>query len=277
MPNIRYAKILRVSAQTSLLFAALTTFLFLVAIGMETTQSQPIRPPELFEASLSDINSLDKAETEIRHRLGTSVRQDSDIAATIEEFARARFYHGYSYHSFSENWVGWFAGLVWSDLSAKVDPNEIFKSSWAGCSQQAIAVQALLDRFNITYASLRTADPKHFATVARIDNQWVIVDSWDQLQRSVKGPISLVSIRTGQIQPFTGELGRQYVTALKRGAYVINSVNATPAPNQTVFDTATHTLSRWGWLWLWVAFFALNHLSNGHRSKRIERQRHVAN
>ena len=221
-------------------------------------------PTERFDPALGNIQRLSDAVDAVRSHLPSNASTQRQVAHAVEQFLRDRFYHGYSHFSFSDNWPAYFAGFVWSDLSAKVEPEDILSHPWAGCSQQAIVFQAILARFGIEYASIRIRNPanlesvpKHFATVAKLDGRWYFVDSWDQLRRTRLGPVELdrLLLPNGAGE-FKGSFGARYAAALHSRHFSISDHNRFPAPRARLFGEITLWFSYWSWLIL-VCLFAL--------------------
>src|ERR1019366_2305165 len=64
------------------------------------------------------------------------------LAAAI---IKMRFYHGFSYYTMQKNWLAVTAQWLFGrGLAAPVDPDDILKYPYAGCSQQAIVLMALM-------------------------------------------------------------------------------------------------------------------------------------
>ena len=120
---------------------------------------------ELFEPSLSSINSVQKLITysdsiaNINHIKTGSLGYGVLVASVL----RKRFYHGFSYYTFQQNWLAVTAQyFLGRGLAAPVDPDEILKFPYAGCSQQAIVMMAVMKEKKVPFRSV--GFPHHYAT-----------------------------------------------------------------------------------------------------------------
>ena len=168
------------------------------------------------------------------------------LAASI---IKKRFYHGFSYYTLQKNWLAVTAQCIFGrGLAAPVDPDEILKYPYAGCSQQAIVLMALMKNKNIPYRSV--GFPHHYATELCFTHDWYYFDpnmepeirendrrqgSWksssDSLKKYYHGNNSYLDWAFGNDVPA-----------------VFGNPNADPAPHAAIFQTVTKYLS----IFLWV-------------------------
>ena len=99
------------------------------------------------------MNSLEKIITYNDSIYLTKKIKTFDTAAYVKivsETIKQRFYFGLLHYRFAENWIAALSGkLLWSHLSAVVNPNDILKHSEGLCSQQTIVFMELLKRKKI--------------------------------------------------------------------------------------------------------------------------------
>ncbi|SFG14223.1 hypothetical protein SAMN05518801_10860 [Novosphingobium sp. CF614] len=212
--------------------------------------------PELFDQALARIDNIDTAEAEVRRWAGNNATPVA-TAYAIEMLLRKRFYHSYSYYSVSDDWVLWLASFLRSDVAQKVEPDDILKQPWAGCSQQAIVAQVLLKRFGFRFATLGTSDPKHFTSIASLNGIWYYVDSWDGVGRRRFGPISFGFLRSGLANSrFTGAYSAKWLSAITSGHFVIKDIDRLPGHHLRSFHSLTRFISKFGWVLCLLGFAA---------------------
>lgn len=138
---------------------------------------------ELFDSTLLSINSIELAENYIENRYNLQKHSQFDTVNYVRlssNFTKNRFFHGLSRYSFSDNWIAYMAGkLIWSHLSAIVNPNDILKHSEGLCSQQSIIFMELLKRKHIDVRAVGLGyieGPGHFLSEVRYNNSWHVYD-----------------------------------------------------------------------------------------------------
>ena len=137
---------------------------------------------EAYDPSLSRLNSLRKleqycdsiyAEKVFSGSQGDFERTYTDIASNA---VRNRFYHGYSYYGFEDNYLAALASKVaMPGLSALVIPDEILKHPFAACSQQSIVMMEVLKDKGFTTRKVTFMGKTyggHFAFEVFYNNQW---------------------------------------------------------------------------------------------------------
>jgi hypothetical protein len=192
---------------------------------------------------------------------GGTTASDYEKVLGIERLLRGKFRHGYSEYTFCENWFANWAGLVWRDLRTKIDPEDVLNHPWAGCAQQGVTVQAMLQRLGLEYASIRVPSPvPHFASAAKIGGRWYFVDTWGRLPRGRERliPVDTLLSGAGLEEDFPGQRGQRFRQALKSGLGEMGDVNRFPGLRGLLFQKVAWMLSYFGWLALLAACLAMS-------------------
>lgn len=253
---------------TAFLLAAFFTVMTFVAQVMPVQPRTAEAREEAFDPELARIDSVDKAEIWIRGRLAGSDPTEAMVAEEIARFMRLRFFHDLATFRFSDDWLAYLAGFVWSDLAAPVRPDDLMKYRRGICTQQAMVFQAILERFGIDYATVGFDSPPHMLVGARIDGIWAIYDSDKEPHRTrlvpyteaLQGDILAELYRGKPGSPqygFGNDVGLQWQKAVKQGHIEIKNVNTYPAPQGAAFHAFTALLSRYGWLAFTLAALAM--------------------
>ncbi len=169
-------------------------------------------------------------------------------AVELDTIVRKRFYHEYSHYALSENWIAALAGyFVSEDLSAIVLTDDILKYSRAACSQQSMVMMEALKRKGIS--SRKVGFEGHYALEASIEGKWYYFDTNLEPVYVNNRRISFDSIKNNNLIPvmYKGRLDSSYLSKqLVFKEYGV--VDAPPAPNASLFHTAT----KWGSRLLWI-------------------------
>jgi hypothetical protein len=215
---------------------------------------------EYFEASLNNINSIDKLSAYI-----DSIAKEKNIlpssvayAVLTESVIKKRFYHGFSHYGFQQNWIAAVSEkVVGYGLSSIVIPNDIIKHPYAACSQQALVMSAILKRKGYSYRSV--GFPHHYAMEFLIDNKWYYFDP--NMEPSIPDSCRLET----KWECLADNLKKYYDTTRykdldwkfgKSMPVTRGEINAAQAPHATIFQTGTHYLSRILWIFpMMVAFY----------------------
>lgn len=158
-------------------FFATFTFLFLLlALGQTNYQAdwpQKAFRDELYEPELAFINSLDVLE-DYCDELYESVenKEHMPYPEIVNEVVKRRFYHGYSYFHWRDNYMAYLLSFVTKpDAHAIVLPDDILRYPYGACSQQAIVMMALLQRKGFPVRKVGLYDPEagygHFVLEAQ--------------------------------------------------------------------------------------------------------------
>ena len=237
----------------------LALLLFLPLLFNIPPEKNPIyNKKEIFDPSLSKINSIQKlinysdSSANINHIKISSL----EYGVLVGSILRKRFYRGFSYYTLQENWLAVTAQIFFGrGLAAPVDPDEILKFPYAGCSQQAIVMMSVMKEKHVPFRSV--GFPHHYATELCFKNNWYFFDSnmepkikekeskqanWkgsaDYLKKYYRGNHSYLNWAFGKSVPI-----------------VFGIPNADPAPHASIFQGITKYLSKILWI-LPLLFFA---------------------
>ena len=141
----------------SLLFIfSLTTLIFQLAgwhnpLGKFNYVEEPFSRAEAYNPSLSRLNSVKKLEQYCDSIYAQAIFSDKPVPFeqtyidVVSDAVKDRFYHGYSYYGFNDNYVAAVvARVTMPGLAAPVIPDEILKYANASCSQQSIVMMEVL-------------------------------------------------------------------------------------------------------------------------------------
>jgi hypothetical protein len=169
-------------------------------------------------------------------------RQSLDYVRFLSRTFSERFYHGYSFYSFQDNWIAWLSGkMIWDDLSAIVLPNDILKHPQAACSQVSIVLAEALKRIGIPYRKVGLRN--HFVLEAYIGKRWYLFDANMEPQFPT-GRKSVSELKAGHdlYENYKGKLTPSEVdytfSVIKYG-----KTNAALAPNASIYHKVTFILS----------------------------------
>jgi hypothetical protein len=221
---------------------------------------------ELFDPTLQDVQTLDAAAAYIRAKVGEGAEAEA-VAQAADTFVRQRFAEGYSVFLPQQNWLAYLAGFIWDDLRAAVLPDDILKHRLAACSQQAIVLQALLERFGVDYASV--IFPGHFASAARIGGRWIYLDPHLEADQSKLRPVSDLRSEHGVKAIYESSVHYAFIKGIASQGR-LTDINRFPAPQAAIFHKATQFFSDFGWLllaFLWAAV-SLGLTRNGRQLAR---------
>ena len=206
---------------------------------------------ELFDPSLAGINSIQKLVTysdsiaNVNHIKPGSLSYGVLVASVL----RKRFYHGFSSYTLQQNWLAVIAQLfLGRGLAAPVDPDEILKYPYAGCSQQAIVMMTVMKEKKVPFRSV--GFPHHYATELCFKNNWYFFDSnmepkikeKERKEKYWKGSAdSLKKFYDGDHQYLNWTFGNSVPV-------IFGIPNADPAPRAYVFQDVTKYLSQFLWI-----------------------------
>ncbi len=230
----------------------LSLILLLPGFFNKSFEKEPVyNNKELFDPSLTRLNSVKKlTEYADSTALSEHIKSGSlGYGVLVSSILRMRFYHGFSYYTLQENWIAAITEYLFGrNVSSPVNPDEILQYPYAGCSQQAIVLMAIMKQKNIPYRSI--GFPHHYATELKFKNTWYFFDpnmepkikvkdrnqdkwkgSADYLKRYYDGNSSYLDWAFGKSMPV-----------------VFGTPNAEPAPNASVFQSVTKFLSKILWI-----------------------------
>jgi hypothetical protein len=215
-----------------------------------SVKKEPENKPELFDRSLSRINSMEKAVNYVDSVYSTFGFQAFDTAQYVyiaSKFTKERFYHGLSRYSFAENWLAVAcAKIFWSHMSAIVCPNDILKHPDGLCSQQTIVFMEILRRKQISVRSVGLGykeGPGHFLSEIKYNHDWHIHDvtkepHWHKVVNHHLSMEYYLSNKDSLFLAYEGKLSRPvFDKILEKVEY--GNANELPARNMLLFHKAT--------------------------------------
>jgi hypothetical protein len=230
---------------------------------------------ESYAPGLAHLTSIDHAtrwldSTAAIRGINPSSRAYVDLADTL---VRLRFVHGYSYYGPSDDYISYLMGrLVWSDLSAVVEPDDILKFNHAACSQQAIVFMAILRQKG--YRTRKISLQGHFCAGVFYEGQWHFYDSNKEPKfskaRPVPSSLELVANKNLAYQAYNGILSKSQIDTMFSQVTLEESA-ALPGHRVRFLHKITSFLSRFGWALMGLGYlvsFAVE------RSSRVKYVRH---
>jgi hypothetical protein len=164
-----------------LLFVASLTPIFLGLF--ESKEIIKVPPNESYEPQLSRLDNIPKLTNYIDSVVDQKKIAKTDtlqFVLTATEVVKQRFHYGFSNYTFATNWPAYVGGkLIWSHLSAVVDPDDILKHSEGLCSQQTIVFLDILRQKGIPFRSVGLGPkegPGHFLCEVHYDGDWHVYD-----------------------------------------------------------------------------------------------------
>ena len=237
----------------------LVMFLATIMAAIAPRKSTHIMPVAGYEHEIMAEDQLSKIATiedALKHLEALSPRNDTEFAVQTDNFLRRRFSHGYSEYQFTDNWLAYLSGYFWADLRNPVDPGDILNYRFAGCSQQALVFQELLQRRRIQFVSVGFIDPGHFALAAKLDGKWRYFDTDLEPKNDKLVLLSEVLDGTAILAIYGGKLGAELRSAALSGKAWTMHQNEFPAWQAYIFHKTTWLASHLGWaliafgLWL---------------------------
>ena len=223
---------------------------------------------EAFDPALARLSTLKKLEQYCDSIYAQKVFAGGhdDFAATYTDIVstavRSRFFHGYSYYGYADNYVGALAAKISiPGLSALVIPDEILKHPYAACSQQSIVMMEVLKNRGISTRKISFQGKVyggHFAFEVFYDGGWHYHDPNMEPDKAVlnqyqrPGIAFLVEHKDVLLKAYgrypTAEVMDIYPT------YAYGPIDKFPAPKAIIFQRITIFLSYSIWLFFLVAF-----------------------
>lgn len=216
---------------------------------------------EIFDPSLSKLNSLQKliaysdSSADVNHiKIGTL-----GYGVLVGSIIRKRFYHGFSYYSLQKNWLAVTAQYLFGrGFASPVDPDEILKFPYAGCSQQAIVMMSVMKEKKVPFRSV--GFPHHYATELCFNNSWYFFDS--DKEPKIKQEEREQTYWKGSADSLKKFYKEDYQTlnwTFGNSAPVIFGIpNADPAPHASIFQAITKYLSKILWIFPLLFFVYQN-------------------
>lgn len=200
-------------------------------------------PGEQFQENLYlRLRSVDDVIDYVDSAIGEQNRTTLAYSDYLANTLRKRFFHGYSYYSFKDNWIAWLSGvIIWDDLNAIVIPDDILKHPNAACSQQAIVLSACFEKIGVPYREVNLVG--HFALEGNINNQWYYFDT-NLEPRFINQRSSLNNLlNKNELFPSYENKRSREDLKLMFSAPVYKSENAPIAAKAKIFHKVTNFLS----------------------------------
>jgi len=198
---------------------------------------------EAFEPALVDrLRTIDDVLKYTDSSCAGQQRQSLDYVRFLSRTFSERFYHGYSYYSFQDNWIAYMSGkLIWSHLSAIVLPNDILKHPQAACSQVSIVLAEALKRIGVPYRKVGLKN--HFVLEAFINDHWYLFDA-NMEPHFPNGRKSLAELKAAN-ELYEGYRGKLSPRKVDETFSVIRygKTNEILAPNANIYHKLTAVLS----------------------------------
>lgn len=213
-----------------------------------------LKKDELFKPSLYYVNSLNKAVNYIDSSYTSIYSTNFDTSLYVQavsSFAKDRFYHGVSNYSLAENWIAYLSGkLLWSHMSAIVDPDDILKHPEGLCSQQTIVFMELLKLKKINVRSIGLGykeGPGHFLCEVYYNGSWRLHDvtmepQWRKVANKHQSMEYYLSHKDSLYIVYESRLKKPIIDKItEKVSY--GCVNDFPAKNMLIFHKLTLLLT----------------------------------
>jgi hypothetical protein len=240
---------------------------------------------EEYDSSLSRLNSVKKLIIYCDSLFGTApdeINKDlynENYINLVSSVVRNRFYHGYSWYGFGDNYVATvFARMTNPDYSAIVIPDDILKFPFAACSQQSILMMEVLKTkgFKTRKIGFQGKKGGHFCFEVFYNGGWHFYDTNMEPDETVLRTYNHPGIAFLASNPEI--LAKAYQHIPKDQAldlfthYSYGRVNQFPAPRAIVFHKATKILSYTCWIFFLAAFLLVR-----RRYRRLTGKLYVRN
>ena len=220
---------------------------------------------EDYDPSLSRLNSIDKLVIYcdslylVKDFNQEEVKRDyTDIVSSV---VRKRFFHGYSYYGFSQNYMALLISKATiPGLDAVVVPDEILKYPFAACSQQSIVMMEVLQSkgFDTRKVSFQGKTSGHFCFEVYFEGGWHFYDTNMEPDPRVlnaygrPGIAFLVNHPEILLKAY-GQYPESEVMDIFP-TYTFGEINKFPAPKALIFQKLTKILSYFAWFFFLFIF-----------------------
>lgn len=223
---------------------------------------------EAYDPTLNRINSLTKLEKycdsmyAVVAANGFAGDFDSTYTEIVSTAVRNRFYHGYSFFTFNNNYLALLASKVAVDgLGVPVLPDDVLKEPNAACSQQAVVMMQALQDKGIPSRKISFNGPKyggHFAFEVYYGNSWHFHDPNMEPDKEVlreyrRPSIAFLAEHPDVLCAAYRHRPKELVMDIFP-TYAYGPVNKFPAPRAAIFQKTTSFLSSTIWLFFLVGF-----------------------
>ncbi|MEO5500910.1 MAG: hypothetical protein ABIR31_05655 [Ginsengibacter sp.] len=204
---------------------------------------------EEFDSSLKSIKTLQKLSEAADHiNQGKYSNKSFEYALIVSKILRERFYHGFSQYRFSENFIAVSTDyLLNNNISCLVDPEEIMKYPYAGCSQLVIVFAEIMKKNHVSYRSI--SFPHHLAI------EFYLTDSWYFFDPNLEPQLTKEQRDVRHWHHSNDSLKKHYSSADHDLDFVfgvgqtagIGKVNSPLASNARPFQSISIYISQWIW------------------------------
>jgi hypothetical protein len=180
----------------------------------------------------------------------------------VSDVVKNRFYHGYSYFGFNDNYVAFLASKITvSGYGVPVMPDDVLQYPNAACSQQAVVMMEALKAKGIPSRKISFYGKKfggHFAFEVYYDGAWHFHDPNLEPDKSVlvsygrPGIEFLVNHPDVLCKAYSHRKPEELLDIFP--TYVYGPVNKFPAPKAALFQSFTNFLSYTIWLFFLSGF-----------------------
>jgi hypothetical protein len=223
---------------------------------------------EEFDIALSRVNSIDKLTAycdslyNAQYNGAGDAAFEENYATLLSSVVSKKFYHGYSYYSFRDNYLlRLFSKATHTGYSAIVVPDDIMKYPNAACSQQAIVMMEVLKKKDIRTRKIAFKGKKyggHFCFEVFYNGGWHFFDTNMEPDMAVLNAYDRPGIAFLCKNPeILTKAYRQYSAEEILDifpTYTYGAVNQFPAPNGILFQKITRMLSYTLWFFFLVLF-----------------------
>jgi hypothetical protein len=224
---------------------------------------------EKFNPNLSYINTISKLEKYFFSEIERNKLQDRQIVSFADNLIRERFSHHDYFIQPKDNWVlhvfnSFTRHRNNSTLLSSVNPNYIIKFNGAICNQQSLIFQHLMKASDIEYQSVlfnvpRSPEPfGHFASAAKIDNQWIFVDTNLEPEYDYGNTQILDALLSGDVDLFNLLYPNHKIEELPKGSISVDYKNKNPAFFGRIFQDILYFISWYGWVASLICYFLIN-------------------
>lgn len=219
---------------------------------------------ESYDRSLNRLDDIAKLTNYVDSIVKSKSITPNDTFAFVlaaTEIVKKRFHYGFSNYTLAENWAAYFGGkLIWSHLSAIVDPNDILKHTEGLCSQQTIVFLDLLKAKGIPFRSVGLGPkegPGHFICEVNYHGNWHMYDitmepNWKAIKNSHNSMAYYNNNRDSLFLVYENKIPSE---VLNKMLVQINygKVNDMPAQNMLLFhNTSKAVVYILPWLLFWL-------------------------
>jgi hypothetical protein len=243
---------------------------------------------EEFDPSLARLNSVDKLVNYCDSLYLSTVLSDNtneverDYTNIVSAVVRKRFYHGYSYYGFGNNYISLLVSKISvPGLDAVVIPNDILKYPYAACSQQSIVMMEVLRSkgFATRKVSFQGKISGHFCFEVYYDGNWHFYDT--NMEPDVKllnsynrpGIAFLVSHPEILVKAYNHYPRNEILDIFPNYSY--GEINKFPAPKALLFQKLSKIFSYLVWFFFLFFYLIVRHKHIQLSSKTDVRNRRI--